>query len=170
MGYEKVLERSPACPEDCLGLSPSLPLFALHFMYTVALNLAVGVGSLYWYGLLSTSRWKSLTQRYDLLGPSLWEQEVLSPHYPYDTYALCCSPSSVSEQWSRLVKSHPQHGPGWHSSIEVDMVEKSELYVSHVILPLSSTPSYKMIILFKNSFGLKKACFVKEENQNGYLR
>jgi len=45
-------------------VSVRLPLFALQFMYMVALTLAVGVGSLYRSGLLSTSRWKSLTHRY----------------------------------------------------------------------------------------------------------
>lgn len=46
MGYERVLERSPTCPEDLSSPESSLPLFALQFMYIVALNLAVGAESL----------------------------------------------------------------------------------------------------------------------------
>lgn len=63
MGYERVPERSAACPED-LSRPQSVSLFALQFMYMVALTLAVGVGSQYRNGLLSTSRWRSLTHRY----------------------------------------------------------------------------------------------------------
>lgn len=43
MGYERVPERSAACPED-LSRPQSVSLFALQFMYMVALTLAVGVG------------------------------------------------------------------------------------------------------------------------------
>lgn len=78
MGYGRVPERSAACPED-LSRPESVSLFALQFMYTVALTLAV-------CGVPVTS-WSS--QHFEvevtntqicLLGPLLWEQKVLSPH------------------------------------------------------------------------------------------